>query len=147
MTDPCIHGPGVDRCGHPDCVGEREFGHPVLRELRVRCPETHGALVTTENARHLATLCGGWTTADLRWRDGSTPIWPRGGYYLYPADHPQYPNGSFGSMSRRVEGVMLPYGVVAPFGWWMVVNERAVGVGGHWITLDPGEAAQRYVLP
>lgn len=25
MTDPCIHGPGVANCGHPDCVGYREY--------------------------------------------------------------------------------------------------------------------------
>lgn len=23
--DPCIHGPGVDHCGHPDCVGYRAY--------------------------------------------------------------------------------------------------------------------------
>jgi hypothetical protein len=22
--DPCIHGPGVAHCGHPDCVGYRD---------------------------------------------------------------------------------------------------------------------------
>lgn len=24
-SEPCIHGPGVQNCGHPDCVGERQF--------------------------------------------------------------------------------------------------------------------------
>jgi hypothetical protein len=38
MSDPCIHGPGVDHCGHPDCTGAQGFNeHPatavVAREL------------------------------------------------------------------------------------------------------------------
>lgn len=24
-NDACIHGPGVANCGHPDCVGERDY--------------------------------------------------------------------------------------------------------------------------
>jgi hypothetical protein len=30
MSDSCIHGPGVDHCGHPDCTGARGFNeHPA----------------------------------------------------------------------------------------------------------------------
>lgn len=29
MADPCIHGPGVLRCGHPDCTGYRDFARPT----------------------------------------------------------------------------------------------------------------------
>lgn len=28
--DPCIHGPGVRNCGHPDCVGHRQFSPETL---------------------------------------------------------------------------------------------------------------------
>jgi uncharacterized protein (UPF0212 family) len=35
MTDPCIHGPGVADCGHPDCVGHRAYaaGTPAVSAI------------------------------------------------------------------------------------------------------------------
>lgn len=45
--DACVHGPGVMRCGHPDCVGAREFG------ARVASP-TPGA----QGERDECDICG-----------------------------------------------------------------------------------------
>ena len=75
-------------------------------------------------ARGIASWCGGWATADLRWSDAMC-------CYRYPDDH-EYEGAMMPSIKGPVDGgVMLPYGVPAHPGDW-IVRERT----GHFTVLS-----------
>lgn len=90
-------------------------------------PDVEAVQVTAENAREVAAWCDGWATDDLRWSEHMS-------CYRYPDDTDRVLDAGgknislAGAMFYSQDeptpgGVMLPWGVPAKPGLWIVKSE------------------------